>query len=104
MGSNVKEAFAFSQRFTNQRDIAVFEITKSTVNEPARPGRNTGAEIFLLDERDPESPLGGVSRDAKAVNARANHNEVKVRGLRGLRGLFHEVSLEKMVTESFANT
>ena len=74
-----KEQFALAEGFAHERNVAVLEITQTTVNQSTRPGRDSVAEVFLLNQSHLEAALGCVAHDAETVDSRTDYDEVITR-------------------------
>jgi hypothetical protein len=65
MWRDPKEDLALAHVASDESKVKELEVAKSAMDEPGRSGRGAGAEVGLLDERDPEAAEGGVARDAR---------------------------------------
>src|SRR5947208_19822 len=71
------QAATLANPFENEPHLAVLEIAESAVDELRGATRRPRGEVRVLDERRREAPHGGVARDARAVDAAADHEEVE---------------------------
>jgi hypothetical protein len=73
-----EQASALGARLEDEPQMAVLEVADPAVDEPRRPARGPAREVLLLDERDPQATERGVSRDAAAGDAAADHQKVEL--------------------------
>ncbi len=79
----VQHDFALGERLADQAELVLLEIAQSAVNELRAPLRSGRRDVALLDQEHLEAATGGVARDARAVDAGADDEEIELRGGRG---------------------
>jgi len=78
---DVEKPFAFLERFMDQRNLTVFEIAQSTMDEAARPARGASGDIGFVEQQYLESTQGGIAGDPGAIDPAADHDDVEIRAL-----------------------
>ena len=61
----------------DEAELELFEVAQATVDEFAGPAGRPGREIACLDERDRESPGGGIERRTDTGDAAADDQDVE---------------------------
>jgi hypothetical protein len=56
----------------------VLKITKTAVHQSSRPGRNSVAEVFLLDHGNPETTLSRIAQNTETVDTRSDYDQIKI--------------------------
>ena len=72
----LKQQRSLPERLAHEPDIELLEITQAAVDELARAGRGTRAEVPGLDQPDRQAAADGVERDARPDNAAADHEDL----------------------------
>src|SRR5215471_19846972 len=72
----VQQHLALSQRLRNQAELVVLEVAKSAVDQLGAPRRRVRGEVVLLDEQHLKAASRSVARDAGAIDAAADDQEV----------------------------
>ncbi len=78
----VQEA-ALMECFQNQRNVALFQIPHSAMNELRAPARCAFGEILLFDQSDSIPTRCRVHRGAKAAGSPTHDQKIKDGGVRG---------------------
>ena len=73
---DAQQGLTLVQRLTDQPELGELQIAQSAVYQPARPARGGAAEIRLLHEAHTQPPARRVPRDAGAVDAAADDDEI----------------------------
>ncbi len=68
--------FALHQRFANEPELEIFQITQTAMDELGRRRRSAAGEIVLFAEVDGKAPPSGVAGDPAAVDAASNDGEI----------------------------
>ena len=71
-----QQHLALRQRFADEPEFVVLEVAQPAVDQLRAPRRRVRGEIVLLDQQNRESAPGGVARDARAVDAAADDEQV----------------------------
>src|SRR5579859_633500 len=77
MGRDPPQDFPLDQRLAHQTKLVIFEIAQSAMHELGRPGRRPTSQVIHFAEKNRITPTGGVARDAAAVDAASNDQEVE---------------------------
>ena len=64
------------QRFAHQPELVVLEVAQPAVDQLGAPLRRRRGEVVLFDQQHREAAAGGVARDAGAVDAGADDEEI----------------------------
>ena len=67
---------AFHQRFAHQTKLVMFKITQTAMDELGRGGRGAGGKIIHFRECNGVTPANGVTRNAAAIDAAADHENI----------------------------
>ena len=78
-GAASKQHLALDQRLANEAELVIFEIAQAAVDELARARRRSLRKIVLLEQQRRKTAARGVARDAGAVDAAADDDEVEAR-------------------------
>ena len=82
MRRDVEQDFTFRHGFAHQAEFEILQITQAAVDQLAA-GRGRGArQIALFTQGDAQTPPGGVSGHAGAVDAAADDQQVMQQVLR----------------------
>ena len=71
---------ALGERLADQPELVVLEVAQAAVDQLGAPLRRGRGEVVLLDQQHLEPAAGGVARDARAVDAGADDEEIELRG------------------------
>jgi len=74
--SNAVEHGPFAQAFKYQSKFIMFEVTQSAMDEFRRPTAGAGGKIILLQQKDLQSPHGGIAGHSGPVDPPTDNNEV----------------------------
>ena len=77
MRRELEQGFALRQRFGDQPEFEVLEVAEAAVDQLGAPRRRVRGQIVTLDEKHREAAARGVARDARAVDAAADDQEVE---------------------------
>jgi hypothetical protein len=77
MRRTFQQHLALAQRLAHQAELVIFQIAQATMDQLGAGGRGGAGEIVLLDHQDLEPAAGGVARNADAVDAAANDQEIE---------------------------
>jgi len=66
-----------ARRLEHEPDVTVLQIPNAAVDELRRAAARPGGEIALVDEGRTEAPKRRLARDARAVDAAANDDDVE---------------------------
>jgi hypothetical protein len=72
-----QQHFAFGEGLGDEAKLVVLQVPQAAVNQLAARRRRGGAEIALLHQKRPQAPASGVARDADAVDAAADDDEIE---------------------------
>src|SRR5436309_10063018 len=72
-----QQALALTQRLTHQPDLSMFQVTQAAVNNSRGPAGRAGGKIILLHQQRALAPLRTLARNGHAVDAAADHQNVK---------------------------
>ncbi len=67
---------ALHKRFSHQTKFVMFEITQTAMNELCGGRRGAGSKIVHFRKRNGITPADSVTRDAAAVDAAADHENI----------------------------
>src|SRR5438128_170804 len=73
------EMIALAARLEHERELVVFQIPQAAVDQLRRLAAGPAREISLLDQGHAQPAHGGVTGDASAVDAAADHQQVEGR-------------------------
>ncbi len=76
VGGRFEQGLALDQRFAHQAEFVMFEIAKTAVDQLGAGGRGVLGEIILLAEDHLEAAACGVARNAGAVDAASDHQQI----------------------------
>src|SRR5690606_17280575 len=76
MRSTCPDAFAFAQRLPHEPEFVMFEIAQAAVDQLRGPGRGSTGEVPHLYQQDLEIASRRVARDAAAVYAATDDQDV----------------------------
>jgi hypothetical protein len=71
-----EQRLALDQRLAHEAELEVFEVAQPAVEELGRGRRGRAREVALLGQQDRQAPPGRVPRDAAAVDAAADDEEI----------------------------
>ena len=81
MWCDPQQNLALRKSFTHQPQPALLQVAQPAVDQlAARHGSGCG-QIVLLDQHDLEPAAGGVTRDTRAVDAAAHHQQIAALGI-----------------------
>jgi hypothetical protein len=72
----LEQHLALGKRLAHQRELVVLEVAQAAVNELGAARRGVLREIVFLAQHDPVAAASQVARDARAVDAAADHEHV----------------------------
>ena len=88
MRAIAEQALALDQRLAHQAKFEMLEIAQSAMNQLGAGGGGCRGEIVLFDEHHLEAAADGIARDADAIDATADDEQIDVfsrrRGVRWL--------------------
>ncbi len=76
VGRRRPQRLAFDQRFAHQAELVIFEIAQPAMDEFGRGRGRPGGQIVHLGKHDGISAPGRIARDAGAVDAAADDENV----------------------------
>ena len=68
---------ALAQRLAHQREVVELEVAQAAVDQLGAGRRGVRGEVVLLAEQRAQAAAGGVARDAGAVDAAADDEQVE---------------------------
>ena len=71
-----EENFTFLKRLADKREIIVFEITQTAMNQLGAGGRGVRGQVVLFAQQDLQAAPGCIARDAGAVNPASDNQDV----------------------------
>src|SRR5207249_5503716 len=71
------ERLPFGQRFVHKAQLAMLEIAQAAVDQARRAGRRAGAEVVALDKQRPVAVEHRLARDARPIDAAADHDDIE---------------------------
>ena len=71
-----QQHFALLQRLAHQAELVILEVAQSAVDELGAGGRGVGREIVLLAKQDGQTATRRIARDAGAVDATADDEQI----------------------------
>ena len=71
--------FALGQRLADQPELEMLEVAQPAVDQLGAPLRGRRGDVALLDQEHLEAAPGGIARDAGAVDAGADDEEIELR-------------------------
>ena len=74
-----QQHFALGERLGNQPELVVLEIAQAAVDQLGAPLRGGRREVVLLGQQHREAAARGIARDAGAVDAAADDEEIELR-------------------------
>ena len=72
-----QQSLTFAQRLPHQPDFAMFKVAQSAVDDSRGPAGSAGGKIVLLNQQHALAPLRTLARNGNAINAAADHQNVK---------------------------
>ena len=72
----LEQHFALDQRLAHQPEFVIFEIAQAAMHQLAGARRGALGKVVLLAEDHRQAAAGRVARDAGAVDAAADHEEI----------------------------
>ena len=76
VGGNAQQDLALRQRFGHQAKLELLEVAQAAVDQLGRGRRSRAGKVAALDQQRRQAAAGGVARDAGAVDAAANDEEI----------------------------
>ena len=70
---------ALGERFADQPEFVLLEIAQAAVDQLGAPLRRGRRDVALLDHEHLEPASGRIARDARAVDAPADDEEIELR-------------------------
>jgi hypothetical protein len=80
---HAQQGLALGQRLGDQAKLVVLEIAQPAVNQLGRGRRGGRREIATLDQQHRKTAPGRLARDAGAIDAAADNEEIVVRTRHG---------------------
>jgi len=77
MGSIAQKILTLLQGFVDQAELTELEVTQPAMDETAGPARGAVAQITLLDQAGADAPERGIPRNAGAVDAAADDDQIE---------------------------
>src|SRR5579863_6143281 len=77
VGRDSPENLAFDQRLADQAELVIFEIAQAAMHEIRRPRRRPARQVIHFTEENRIAAPDRVTRDAAAVDAAPNDQEVE---------------------------
>ena len=71
---------ALGERFAHEAEFELLEIAQSAVDQLRAPLRRRGCKVVAVDDQHLEAATRGIARDARAVDAAADDDEVVLWG------------------------
>ena len=81
-----QQHLALGERFVDQPEFVVLEITQPAVDQLRAPLRGRRRDVALLDHEHLEAAPGRIARDAGTVDAGTDDQEIELRGTVGHGG------------------
>src|SRR6185437_9987220 len=72
-----QQHLALGKRFRDEAKLVMLEVAQAAVDQLGARRRRVRGEIVLFDEQHRQSAPGSVARDARAVDAAADHEQVE---------------------------
>src|ERR1700746_72605 len=77
VGRDLPKDFALDQCLADQTKLVIFEIAQAAMHEFGRPGRRPTRQIIHFAEKNRISPTPPTPREAAAIEATTNDDEVE---------------------------
>ena len=76
MRRRLQQNFALGKRLGDESEFVIFEIAQAPVDQFRAPRRRVLSKIVALDQQHGQATTRGVARNAGAVDAAADHQQV----------------------------
>src|SRR5471030_3403307 len=76
MRRSVEQHFTLDQRLTHEPEFVVLKVTQSSMHQLARARRGTLRQVVLLAQNHRQPASRSIARNARAVDATANDEQV----------------------------
>ena len=80
VGCDCQQPFAFDQRLPDQPEFEQLQVTQSAVDELGAGGGSGGCKIGLLHQHDLVPPPGCITRNADAIDAAPDDQQIDASG------------------------
>ncbi len=77
-----EQALTLAQRLAHQPDLSMLQVAQPAVDNAGGSAGGAGGKIILLNQQRALAPLRALARNGNAVDAAANHQNVKALVLR----------------------
>jgi hypothetical protein len=78
MRTFAQKTITFTQRLTNESEIAIFQIAKASVDDACRARRGSGGEVALFEQQNALASAGQLPCNGNSIDPAADHSHVKV--------------------------
>src|SRR6185312_11741306 len=78
MRRQAKDHFALRQRLGYQPELVLLQIAQAAVDQFGAGAGSMRGQVVLLAKRHGQAPTGRIPRDARAVDATTDHQDVRV--------------------------
>jgi hypothetical protein len=82
---DAQQHLALRERLGDEAELVVLEVAQAAVDELGRPRRGGAGEVGLLREQHRQPAARGIARNAGAVDAAADDEEIEFLQREGLR-------------------
>jgi hypothetical protein len=72
-----QEALAFAQRFADQRNLAMLQVSQAAMNDASGAASRARRKVVLLEQQSALARQRALPRNGNAIDAAANYHDIK---------------------------